>query len=112
MALRDAGAEVIYLGLRRSVAQILSVAEEEDVDVIGISVLSGAHLAIGRELLKARNQRGLNEVTIVMGGTIPRGDIQQLEEWGVAAVFPVGSALHDVVDGVIRLAKERRGVGR
>ena len=91
MALRDAGAEVIYLGLRRSVAEIVQAAVDDDVDVIGISVLSGAHLALAGELLRERDAAGLADVPVVLGGTIPAADVAPLRELGVAAVYPVGT---------------------
>jgi methylmalonyl-CoA mutase C-terminal domain/subunit len=103
MALRDAGAEVIYLGLRRTVPEIVEAAIQDDVDVIGISVLSGAHLPLSADLLRARDAEGI-DVPVVVGGTIPKGDIAALRELGVAAVYPVGTGLPEVVDGVLALA--------
>ena len=100
MALRDAGADVIYLGLRRSVPEILQAAVDEDVDVIGISVLSGAHAPLVAELLDGAAARGIH-IPIVLGGTIPAADADALRALGIAAVFPVGSSLPDVVDGVL-----------
>lgn len=110
MALRDAGAEVIYLGLRRSVAEIVQAAADDDADVIGISVLSGAHLELAADLLREREARGLTEVPVVLGGTIPTGDVEALRARGVAAVFPVGTNMLDVVDGVLALAARPQGV--
>ena len=104
MALRDAGAEVVYLGLRRSVAEIVQAAADDDADVIGISVLSGAHLALASDLLREREARGLADVPVVLGGTIPTADVEALRALGVAAVFPVGTNLLEVVDGVLALA--------
>jgi len=106
MALRDAGAEVIYLGLRRSVPEILQAAVDEDADVIGISVLSGAHVTLVAELLEGRTARGV-DVPIVLGGTIPAGDADALRALGVAAVYPVGSSLSDVVDGVLAVGSRQ-----
>jgi methylmalonyl-CoA mutase, C-terminal domain len=103
MALRDAGAEVIYLGLRRTVAEIVTAAVEDDADVIGISVLSGAHLALADDLLRALAAEGV-DVPVAVGGTIPEADAAALREAGVAAVYPVGTGLHEVVDGVLALA--------
>jgi methylmalonyl-CoA mutase C-terminal domain/subunit len=103
MALRDAGAEVIYLGLRRTVPEIVAAAVEDDVDVIGISVLSGAHLPLARDLVSARDAEGL-DTPIVVGGTIPADDADELRALGVAAVYPVGAGLAEVVDGVLALA--------
>jgi methylmalonyl-CoA mutase C-terminal domain/subunit len=107
MALRDAGAEVIYLGLRRSAREIVAAAAEEDADVIGVSVLSGAHLALIGELVAERDARALADVPVAVGGTIPRGDVERMRAMGVAAVFPVGTALDDVVDGMLGLAARR-----
>lgn len=104
MALRDAGAEVIYLGLRQSPEQIVGAAVQEGADVIGISVLSGAHVALSKELVDARSRAGVDDMPIVVGGTIPRADVALLRELGVAAVFPVGSPLEDVVTGILREA--------
>jgi methylmalonyl-CoA mutase C-terminal domain/subunit len=104
MALRDAGAEVIYLGLRRGVDEIVQAAVEDDADVIGISVLSGAHLELAGDLLRERDARGLAGIPVVLGGTIPATDVAELRARGVAEVFPVGVNLLDVVDGVLYLA--------
>ena len=106
MALRDAGAEVIYLGLRRTVAEIWRAATDEDVDVVGISVLSGAHLALARDLLTSRASSGL-DIPVVIGGTIPATDVLALLDLGVAAVYPVGASLADVVDGLLAVAREQ-----
>jgi methylmalonyl-CoA mutase, C-terminal domain len=110
MALRDAGAEVVYLGLRRSVDEIVQAAAQEDVDVIGISLLSGAHLSLTGELLDALDAEGLS-TPVVVGGTIPAGDISVLRDRGVAAVFPVGTALPEVVDSVLALASREEVTG-
>lgn len=111
MALRDAGAEVIYLGLRRTVPEIVQAAIDDDVDVIGISVLSGAHLPLARELLDARTAHGL-DAPVVLGGTIPAADVAGLLALGVAAVYPVGTSLRDVVEGVLAAATARERVKR
>ncbi len=103
MALRDAGAEVIYLGLRAPVADIVAAAVAEDADVIGISVLSGAHLPIAGQLLTAMRAAGV-EAPLVVGGTIPPRDTGALRRLGVAGVFAVGTPLPGVVEGVLRLA--------
>ena len=107
MALRDAGAEVVYLGLRRTPEEILQAAADEDADVIGVSFLSGAHLRLGEELLTRRVARGLQAIPVVMGGTIPPADAATLRSLGAAAVFPVGTDLADVVSGVVSLARRR-----
>lgn len=108
MALRDAGAEVVYLGLRRTPDQILTAARDEGADCIGVSALSGAHLPLARRLLERRSALGLDDIPVVMGGTIPAGDAAALRAAGVAAVFGVGTALDDVVAGVLRVARGRR----
>jgi methylmalonyl-CoA mutase, C-terminal domain len=108
MALRDAGAEVIYLGLRRSPAEIVRAASEDDADVIGISILSGAHLALSKELLAERTAQHLDDVAVVVGGTIPAADAEELREAGVAAVLPVGTSLDRAVETVLSLAQGRR----
>ena len=106
-ALRDAGAEVIYLGLRQSPAAIVAAAVAEDVDLIGISVLSGAHLPLAEQILARRAEQGAGHIPVVMGGTIPAAHADQLREMGVAAVYPAGSLLPDVVAGLLSLAGQR-----
>ncbi|EFC82997.1 cobalamin B12-binding domain-containing protein [Parafrankia sp. EUN1f] len=108
MALRDAGAEVIYLGLRRSVTEIVAAARDEDADVIGISVLSGAHLALTRALLAERDAAGLTDIPVTVGGTIGATDAATLRELGVAAVHGVGTPLPEVVATVLGLAAATR----
>lgn len=105
MALRDAGAEVIYLGLRVPVADIVAAAVAEDADVIGISVLSGAHLPIAGQLLTAMRAAGV-QAPLAVGGTIPPRDAAALRRLGVAGVFAVGTPLPGVVEGVLRLASQ------
>jgi methylmalonyl-CoA mutase C-terminal domain/subunit len=104
MALRDAGAEVIYLGLRATPAQIAAAAAAEDADVVGISVLSGAHLLIAEQVLIALRAAGL-QVPLAVGGTISPPDAEALRGLGVAEVFPVGTALPAAVRGMLRLAR-------
>ena len=102
MGLRDAGAEVIYLGLRVTPSQIIRAAVDEDADLIGISSLSGAHLPITEQLLAAMDEAGL-DTPLVIGGTIPPGEVAALRRLGVAGVFPVGTPLPGVVEGVLAL---------
>ena len=106
MALRDAGAEVIYLGLRRTPAEIARAALDDDVDVIGISVLSGAHLALARELLAELRAQGV-AAPVAIGGTIPAADVDALRAAGIARVCPVGTALPQVVADLLDLAAAR-----
>ena len=100
MALRDAGAEVIYLGLRQSAGMIVGAAQAEDVDVIGISILSGAHVALTHDILDALRADG-NETPLIVGGTVPPSDIAALLEAGAAGVYPVGTALDHVVQAIL-----------
>ena len=111
MALRDAGAEVIFLGLRLPPDRIVAAAVEEGAHVIGVSVLSGAHVALCRRLVEERSRAGIEDVPIVVGGTIPQTDIGRLEELGISAVFPVGSALDEVVGGILQVASTGRVAG-
>ena len=96
-ALRDAGMEVVYTGLRQSPEQIVTAAEQEDADVIGLSILSGAHLAICRRVLELVRERGLEDVRVFLGGIIPAQDIPELKRLGVAEVFPPGTSTQDVI---------------
>ncbi len=96
-ALRDSGMEVIYTGLRQSVEQIISAADQEDVDVIGLSILSGSHLEISRKLLSRQRDKGLDDIPVLVGGIIPREDIPLLKEIGVQEVFPVHASLDEIV---------------
>jgi len=102
MALREAGAEVIYLGLRVTPAQIAAAAVAEDADAVGISVLSGAHLPLAEQVLASLRAAGLS-VPLVVGGTIPPRDAEALCRLGVAEVFPVGTPLLEVVRRMLRL---------
>jgi len=103
-ALRDAGMEVVYTGLRTHVASIASAAIQEDVDVIGLSILSGAHESICRRLMQELDARDA-DIPVVVGGIIPRSDWPRLKELGVRAVFGPESPLEDVVACVAALAR-------
>ena len=92
-ALRDAGFEVVYLGLRHTPHEIAVAAVQEDVDVVGLSVLSGAHLPLARKVLAALASEGAAEIPVVIGGTIPGPDVERLLELGVAGVFPTSTPL-------------------
>ena len=97
-ALRDAGMEVIYTGLRQTPEQIVKAALEEDADVIGLSILSGAHTTIVPQLMKLVKERRMDDVMVVVGGIIPDADVAALKALGVAEVFQPGASL----DGIIR----------
>lgn len=96
-ALRDAGMEVIYTGLRQTPEMIVQAAMQEDVQVIGLSILSGAHMAIVPRVLELLRQNQMEDVAVIAGGIIPDEDGRKLKELGVAAVFPPGSSLEDIV---------------
>ena len=97
-ALRDAGMEVVYLGMRVSPGQVAQAALQEDVDVVGISILSGAHLRLIPRLTQALNDKGLADVLLLVGGTIPEYDVEPLEKMGVDRVFPVGTFTQTMID--------------
>jgi methylmalonyl-CoA mutase C-terminal domain/subunit len=105
-ALRDGGFEVIYTGIRQKVDAIAEMALQEDVDVVGLSVLSGAHLGLAARTLEALASRGLGDVKVVVGGTIPASDSRALLDLGVAAVFPTGTSIEALVAGMARLFDE------
>jgi methylmalonyl-CoA mutase C-terminal domain/subunit len=96
-ALRDAGMEVIYTGLRQSPEQIVAAAEQEDADVIGLSILSGAHLPICRKVGELLKQKGMDSVKVFVGGIIPSQDIAELKALGVAEVFLPGASTEDII---------------
>jgi len=96
-ALRDAGLEVIYSGLKRTPEQIVAEAVQEDVDVIGLSVLSGAHLTLSRKVLDRLREAGAGDVALVVGGTIPAKAAEALMSMGVRRVFPMGTPLPEIV---------------
>jgi methylmalonyl-CoA mutase C-terminal domain/subunit len=96
-ALRDAGFEVIYLGIRQRPDVIARVAVQEDVQIVGLSILSGAHVALTRKTADALREAGADDVLLVVGGTIPHKDVPKLEEVGAVGVFPTGTALEKVV---------------
>ncbi len=96
-ALRDAGMEVIYTGLRQSPEQIVSAAEQEDADVIGLSILSGAHLPICRRVLALLREKDMSDVRVFIGGIIPAQDVPELKRMGVAEVFLPGASTEDII---------------
>ena len=97
-ALRDAGFEVIYTGLRQTPEQIAEAALQEDVDVVAMSILSGAHPHLFPKVVKLVREKGMNDVLIIGGGVIPEGDIPALKEAGIAEVFTPGTPTADVID--------------
>ncbi len=97
-ALRDAGMEVIYTGLRQTPEQIVAAALQEDADVIGLSILSGAHMHVCPRLMSLLREKGLGHVIVVVGGIVPEVDVPQLKAMGVAAVFVPGSPMRQIID--------------
>lgn len=97
-ALRDAGMEVIYTGLRQTVEQIVEAADAEDVDVVSLSLLSGAHNTLFPEVVKALEAKGMGDVLVIGGGVIPAADIPGLEKAGVKAIFTPGTPTKEVID--------------
>ena len=99
-ALRDAGIEVIYTGLHQTPAQIVDAAVQEDVDIIGLSVLSGAHLTLFAEVIEQLKARDASDILVFGGGIIPEDDIPALEAMGVARIFTPGTPTQAIVDWV------------
>ena len=97
-ALRDAGMEVIYTGLRQTPEMIAAAAAQEDVDVVGLSILSGAHNTLCPRLLELLREKQMEDVPVVIGGIIPEADIPGLKQAGIAAVFLPGTSTQDIVD--------------
>lgn len=106
-ALRDAGCEVIYSGLHRTPAQIVAMALEEDVDAIGLSTLSGAHLTLFPLVMDALRTAGVEDILVFGGGIIPADDAETLLEAGLARIFTPGSALADIAEWVNTTVPER-----
>ena len=96
-ALKEAGMEVIYTGLHQTVPSVVKQAVKEAVDVIGLSIMSGAHIPICKKMMDLLNQEGMEKVLVVVGGVIPNKDIPVLKDMGVDAVFPGGSRFEDIV---------------
>ena len=105
LALRDAGMEVIYTGLHQTVEQIVKAAVQEAVDVVGLSIMSGAHLPICRKILQIMKSEGIQEMPVVIGGVIPKQDIPELKKVGIAAVFPGGTSFDEIVSGIKKVVK-------
>ncbi len=97
-ALRDAGMEVIYTGIRQSPQMIVQAASQEDVAVLGLSILSGAHMEILTEIMDLLREQGMDDVMVVLGGIIPEQDRQPLADMGVTAVFGPGASTYDIVE--------------
>jgi methylmalonyl-CoA mutase C-terminal domain/subunit len=97
-ALKETGMEVIYSGLHKTIDQIINIAIQEDVDVIGLSIMSGAHIPISQKLLKRLKEEGIRDKFVFVGGVIPGQDIPKLKEMGIAGVFPGGTPLTETIE--------------
>lgn len=107
-ALRDAGFEVVYTGIRQTPDMIVNTAIQEDADVIGISILSGAHMTLVPMVLNLLREKGAGDIKVVVGGTIPPDDAEKLKELGVADVFPPDTPLKLIIQRIRELAEARR----
>jgi methylmalonyl-CoA mutase, C-terminal domain len=99
-ALRDAGFEVIYTGIRQRPTEIAAIAAQEDVQVVGLSILSGSHLGLTKKTIAALADAGSDGIKVVVGGTIPRSDVPKLVEAGASAVFPTGTGTEDLIQAI------------
>jgi methylmalonyl-CoA mutase C-terminal domain/subunit len=106
-ALRDAGMEVIYTGLRKTPEMIVEAATQEDVDAIGVSILSGAHMTVFPRLLTLMKEKGLDDVLLFGGGIIPEKDIQELKRLGVGELFTPGASTRSIVEFVRKWVANR-----
>lgn len=101
-ALKEAGMEVLYTGLHKTIDEIVNTALEEDVDVVGLSVYSGAHLPLSKKLMEQLKENKLADKLVLVGGNIPSGDVKILKEYGVTEVFPVGAKLDEIIEFIKR----------
>jgi methylmalonyl-CoA mutase, C-terminal domain len=107
-ALRDAGMEVIYTGLRQTPEMVVNAALQEDVDAIGISILSGAHNTVFPKVIALMKEKGMNDVLLTGGGIIPEDDMKTLNEMGVGRLFPPGTTTTEIADYIKGWVKEHR----
>jgi methylmalonyl-CoA mutase C-terminal domain/subunit len=104
LALRDAGMEVIYTGLHQTIEQIVRTAVQEAVDIIGLSIMSGAHIPISKKLLELMKAQGIEDIPVVVGGVIPKQDIPKLKSLGIKGVYPGGTPFDEIVAGIKEMA--------
>ncbi len=107
-ALRDAGMEVIYTGLRQTPEMVVSAALQEDVDAIGVSILSGAHMTVFPKIMRLMKEKEMNDVLVTGGGIIPDDDMKALNEMGVGKLFSPGANTHEIADYIKDWVKENR----
>ncbi|MCK4431951.1 MAG: cobalamin B12-binding domain-containing protein [Candidatus Aminicenantes bacterium] len=106
-ALRDAGFEVIYTGLRRTPGEIVNTAIQEDVDVIGLSILSGAHTVLFPKIMNLLKEKGIDNIEVIAGGVIPEKDIPKMKKLGISEIFLPGSSTQDIVRWIeVNIQKE------
>ena len=108
-ALRDAGMEVIYSGLHQTIDQIVNTAIQEGVDVIGLSIMSGAHLPICQRLMEKMKEKKMDDVLVVVGGVIPKQDIPQLKKLGIEGIFPGGTPFEESIRWIEENVKKVEG---
>lgn len=106
-ALKEAGMEVLYTGLHKTIAEIVNTALEEDVDVVGLSIYSGAHLPLSKKLMEQLKENKLTDKLVLVGGNIPQGDVKILKDYGVTEVFPVGAKLDEIIEFIKKRVGER-----
>ena len=106
-ALRDAGMEVIYTGLRQTPEQIVETAIQEDVDVVGLSILSGAHMTLLPRVVQLLREKGMDDVLVIAGGIIPTDDVPKLKEAGIAEVFGPGTPLKTIIEFIKKNVKRK-----
>ena len=104
--LRDAGMEVVYTGLRQTPEQIVATAVQEDADVIGLSILSGAHLHVCPRVIELLRAQGLDDVEVIVGGIIPDADVPKLNALGIRGIFVPGSPTREIVSFITRAAEK------
>jgi len=107
-SLRDAGMEVIYTGLRQTPEMVVHAALQEDVDAIGISILSGAHMTVFPKVMQLMKEKKMDDVLLTGGGIIPEADMQALQQMGVGTLFPPGTATPEIANYIIRWVKKNR----
>ena len=107
-ALRDAGMEVIYTGLHQTISSIVTQAIQEDVDVIGLSIMSGAHIPISRKLMDTIRKEGLDHILVVVGGVIPSQHFAVMKEMGIEGIFPGGSPFSEITTFISKRVGEKR----
>jgi len=106
-ALRDAGFEVIYTGLRQTPEQVVEAALQEDVDVVGLSILSGAHMRLTEEIIRLMKEKGIGDVPVILGGIIPEDDYEPLKKMGVKAIFGPGTPTDEIIEYIRNLVKKK-----